>query len=123
MTALPACRFRSPASDIHGQPCLACSHPFVRGAQQFAIIRERNCQECSYIGFDGSAIRRDYRQQHDLQPTEDEHAARVDQCEPCEIRMDNYCPRAGGNCNLAQKLMKGSFCCPAGKFGEIERIR
>lgn len=117
------CRFRLPSIDVHDRPCFACSHPLVRGGQLFAAVYEANCRECVYVGFDGIALRRDYRQQHDLQPTEEEHADRVDACEPCESRIDNYCPLAGGNCNLVQKLTKGSFSCPAGKFGEIARDR
>jgi hypothetical protein len=120
---LPECRFRGEPFTLHGQTVYPCPHPIIRGAQPAAVVSAANCRDCIYVGFDDFGSKQRYRQQHDLQPTEEEFATRVDTCGGCDQRIDNYCPRAGGNCNLTQKLTKGEFCCPLSKFLAIERER
>jgi hypothetical protein len=123
--ALPPCTFRGDCISPAGMPPqFPCSHPLIRGAQPAAVVSVRFCSvDCVWPRWDAAALSAGYTQQVDLQPTEEEHAARVAICDACESRIANYCPRAGGTCSLRQKLTKGGFSCPLGKFGVIERCR
>lgn len=124
-TDLPPCRFRrEPSAELTSVLPAgrhACLHPLVRGPNEFAVINDQFCRECAYVIWDAERMVDGYQQNVDLQPSEDEFADRVETCDACEVRIQNYCPKAGGSCTLARKLVKGSFRCPIGKFGEIER--
>lgn len=119
---LPPCRYRAlPAVHHNGRDRYPCSHPLVARPNPTELVVAQQCLECSYVGFEMSTAPTRYHVTTISQPTIDEFAARVAICKACEVRQDNYCPPSGGSCSLAQKLGKGGFGCPMGKFGVIER--
>ncbi len=114
---LSPCRFR------HSYKGNRCTHPQVAKPEPFVIVSDRTCLECPYVNFNAAELKQQYVQKVDLAPTEEEYASRLDHCDDCEYRQANYCEIAGGSCNLAQKLAKGSFICPDKKFQSITRER
>lgn len=112
---LPPCSKRSVPDDAHFQ----CEHPVVAGGKPFIAVHYSQCQQCKFAGWDAEQAKRTYRQRNDDLATRADFASRVDICNQCEIRSDNYCKPAGANCNLTTKLSKMRFECPIGKFSAI----
>jgi hypothetical protein len=120
---LPACQHRGDTLDTPAGQRHECYHIHVRGREQVQLISTQFCLDCGYSNhlFDIAPSR--YLQPQAAQPTEAEYVAHWGICQSCNIRQGNYCPHAMGICPLSQKLGKGDFGCPHGKFKSVQEER
>jgi hypothetical protein len=112
-------RRRVPDDETH----FHCSHPRMCAPKREEVVLVLTCKDCEFAAWSSDLAKAQYFRRRMISPTPEQYAFRVNMCDQCEFRRENYCPKAGGACGLLSSLAKSSFECPEDYFGRINNDR